>query len=1207
MATPAAQHDGWSSASLTPQVLAVVSEKTGYPVEMLKPAMSLDHDLGIDSIKRVEILSALQERLPQLPTVTPEQLQTLHRLQDVIELLGATGPESSPSVSSKTPASASPTVDLTPQVMAVVAEKTGYPVEMLKPAMSLDHDLGIDSIKRVEILSALQERLPQLPSVTPEQLQTLHRLQDVIELLGSAGPIVTTPISAASSVTRASQVDLTPQVMEVVAEKTGYPVEMLKPAMSLDHDLGIDSIKRVEILSALQERLPELPSVTPEQLQTLHRLQDVIDLLGATTLVGSTPYQPRSVVSVRSEDLTPQVLAVVAEKTGYPVEMLKPSMSLDHDLGIDSIKRVEILSALQERLPHLPSVTPEQLQTLHRLEDVIALLGGTDSATGPHANTATIAPSNVAMPDHAVPRTIAAAASTMLETGAVVARFLPEGARTPLTFPAGGEFWITEDGSELTLALAAKFTAAGYRARVVSWDTPTAPSSPQPIAGLILIAPRAGTNDAHLWRALEWTQKVGPALRQTARQGATALFATVARLDGQFGLAGTAELSDVASGGFAGLTKTVRHEWTELTCKGLDLGADLNAETTVEQLFLELTSVGPMECGLSSQGRCEPRVEPVGMDSSTPTEPLPLSPGDLVLVTGGARGVTAAAAQAVAARYRPTMVLVGRNAPPQPEPDYLRGVVEPTQLKQALATHGAAATPRALQQLSQQILAQREITATLESLRGLGVTAEYHSVDVRDISAVCRLIEDLQRRHGPLRGLIHGAGVLADHRIEDKTRDQFDNVFTTKVTGLRNILGAVHPETLRTLLLFSSFTARYGRTGQVDYAIANEVLNKLGQQWRRRQPDCRVVAFNWGPWDGGMVQGGLKGLFAKEGVGLIPLDAGAGLVAEQMTLPATSPVELVVLGPGSTTLGSLAVNAPSTNTPADQEPAEPAVAWLPADARLAFSRVLSVGTAPYLKSHVLAGKGVLPVAVIVESLAHGVLHRNPGLDFQGLDGLKVLKGVKLELDGAVPLEVHVGKPRRSNGHFVVTAYLSSRDGDRHQLHASADIVLGTGYPEEPGTSYDIGSREPRDIAEPYRLLFHGPLFKGIERIDRCTADGLRLEARTATPPADWVTEPWRTQWLADPLAIDVALQGLIVWCRTYRDIPCLPTGMGRYRQYRRSFPKGGVTVTIALRAVSEHRVLADVTWHDSAGRLIATLEQADNVLDPALAKAFAAP
>src|SRR5206468_873947 len=127
-----------------------------------------------------------------------------------------------------------------------------------------------------------------------------------------------------------------------------------------------------------------------------------------------------------------------------------------------------------------------------------------------------------------------------------------------------------------------------------------------------------------------------------------------------------------------------------------------------------------------------------------------------------------------------------------------------------------------------------------------------------------------------------GAGVLSDRRIEDLTPTQFDHVYTTKVEGLRNLLDVLGHDELKALILFSSTTARLGRTGQVAYAAANEVLNKTAQVEARRRPGCRVVAVNWGPWEGGMVTPGLRKLFEAEGVGLIPLADGAAFLVNEL-------------------------------------------------------------------------------------------------------------------------------------------------------------------------------------------------------------------------------------------------------------------------------------------------------------------------------------
>src|SRR5208283_3469735 len=386
------------TVALAEVLLQVVAEKTGYPVEMLELDMQLDDDLGIDSIKRVEILSALQDRLPEAPAVKPEHLGALRTLRRIADFLAqqpagqeAASPPSGVTIHASRngdvyrPAAActasAPALGVAEVLLQVVAEKTGYPVEMLELDMQLDDDLGIDSIKRVEILSALQDRLPEAPAVKPEHLGALRTLRQIAEFLaqqpagqeaalprtGSTAPAgrngeVHRPAAACS--TPAPAVVVADVLLQVVAEKTGYPVEMLELDMQLDDDLGIDSIKRVEILSALQDRLPEAPAVKPEHLGSLRTLRQIAEFL-AQQPAGQEAALPPSGVTIHASrngdvyrpaaactasapalGVAEVLLQVVAEKTGYPVEMLELDMQLDDDLGIDSIKRVEILSAL---------------------------------------------------------------------------------------------------------------------------------------------------------------------------------------------------------------------------------------------------------------------------------------------------------------------------------------------------------------------------------------------------------------------------------------------------------------------------------------------------------------------------------------------------------------------------------------------------------------------------------------------------------------------------------------------------------------------------------------------------------------------------------------------------------------------------------------------------------------------------------------------
>ena len=168
-------------------------------------------------------------------------------------------------------------------------------------------------------------------------------------------------------------------LLDIVAEKTGYPREVLTPEMSLDKDLGIDSIKRVEIFSALSEHFPALAALSASEAGSLDTLQQIeAHLEGATSEISvpaAMPVQrpkdrPNPAASTRENtDMMTAIISVIADKTGYPAEALNPTMRMDEDLGIDSIKRVEIFSTLQEQFPYALVVEPDAMARLRSIGD----------------------------------------------------------------------------------------------------------------------------------------------------------------------------------------------------------------------------------------------------------------------------------------------------------------------------------------------------------------------------------------------------------------------------------------------------------------------------------------------------------------------------------------------------------------------------------------------------------------------------------------------------------------------------------------------------------------------------------------------------------------------------------------------------------------------------------------------------------------------
>jgi len=677
----------------------------------------------------------------------------------------------------------------------------------------------------------------------------------------------------------------------------------------------------------------------------------------------------------------------------------------------------------------------------------------------------------------------------------------------------------------------------------------------------------------------------------------------VSRLDGAFGLDRLALQSSPATGALAGLAKTAGHEWRGVECKALDLDRSLESPTVAaEAIVEEIFRRGPVEVGLKSNARVCIELEPVsswraqnGLDNGTLT---PVGRDDLVVLSGGARGVTAEVAVALARSFRPRLVLLGRTPLPAAEPDWMAEIGDEAQLNRALVNRSQGRrTPQELGQEMRGLLAEREIRRNLGRIEQAGSHVIYRSIDVRDGQAVRAVLGEIQAKYGKVRGLIHGAGVVADRKIGDQTDAQFDSVYDTKVVGLEHLFQSIDPESLSFLILFSSSTARFGRTGQVAYAAANEALNKWAQQQSRCLPHCRVISYNWGPWAGGMVQDSLKPIFEKEGIALIPLEAGARCLVDQIQKGATSPVEVVVLAEPTATAGGVTSPKPkSTATPHADRKLEPVL-----------RHTVDIESLPVLAAHVIDGHAVLPMAIMLEWLAEGAIHRNPGLVVSGIDDLRLYKGVILNQSPQATVEVRVGKAFRSGSQFVVPTELKGiTAGGREVAHARADIILSDRYttgtrtlPEAVLLPYPVA---PEEI---YRnLLFHGPALQGIDQVEGLGDRAVAGWSATAPEPAEWIDRPLRSAWLTDPLAIDCAFQLVVLWCRDRLGANSLPTAIGGYRQYRRSFPAEGVRIQAEIRHATDTRVVADIEFLDEHGDLVARLDSYECVVDASLNQAF---
>ena len=305
----------------------------------------------------------------------------------------------SPTPASPTPAK--PAVDggsVKERVLALVAEKTGYPVDMLDLDLDLEADLGIDTVKQAEVMATIREaygivrddtiKLRDFPTLArviqfvhdrKPDLRGPHPVQ-VTEVTPVPAPLVkpamkeeTTGVAPVPAVAPAKNGDpVKERILALMVEKTGYPQDMLDLDLDLEADLGVDTVKQAEMFAAIRE-IYSIPRDENRKLRDYPTLAHVIrfvyekrpDLASKPAPVASPPVSPSPLATsaTTTEPLLPsvpvvaqdssddpikkKVLQIVAEKTGYPEDMLDLDLDLEADLGVDTVKQAEMFAAVR--------------------------------------------------------------------------------------------------------------------------------------------------------------------------------------------------------------------------------------------------------------------------------------------------------------------------------------------------------------------------------------------------------------------------------------------------------------------------------------------------------------------------------------------------------------------------------------------------------------------------------------------------------------------------------------------------------------------------------------------------------------------------------------------------------------------------------------------------------------------------------------------
>jgi acyl transferase domain-containing protein/NAD(P)H-dependent flavin oxidoreductase YrpB (nitropropane dioxygenase family)/NAD(P)-dependent dehydrogenase (short-subunit alcohol dehydrogenase family) len=616
------------------------------------------------------------------------------------------------------------------------------------------------------------------------------------------------------------------------------------------------------------------------------------------------------------------VLDVICERTGYPEEMLDEDLDLEGDLGIDSIKRTEIFGRVRERLGMTDEILSAEefflaTSRLRTLRETLKWLEerGVESVADQGADV--------------TPSTEPGSADSESRP---IERFVVRVEDAPLTAeertrPGSGEVvLVTEDQSGRARSAVTALQTVGFVPALVRHSQTTRRvaageyevdllSRPAlhklkawiaehhgPLTALCHMLPlepgslAGGDSDyLELQSLVRLASTFGPELR-----GGTGSLTAVSPLDGAFSVNGELSVFRPGAAAVTGFLRSLAREWPEVRIKSLRVDPAGNQELLLTQLLAEATREdSTLEVGYAGSRRRVLISEETSVDD-TRSPVLELDQDSVVLVTGGARGISAAVCASLAERFNPRFILVGRSPAPDPEEAETARLGVEAELKRVLVDRrkrrGEHVTPAAVEEEYQRLLRARETRRTLELLAEKSPLVELHAVDVRDDERFSSLIDAIYERFGRIDGVIHGAGVVDDHLLLSKADTAFDRVFDTKVRGALTLARTLRPEELRFMTFFSSVAAHYGYAGGTDYAAANDVLNRLAWVLDRSWPG-RVVSIGWGPWDEvGIASRYPEELHVRQGLVRIPPEVGCDHFIRELLYGRKGEAEVLIFG-----------------------------------------------------------------------------------------------------------------------------------------------------------------------------------------------------------------------------------------------------------------------------------------------------------------------
>jgi malonyl CoA-acyl carrier protein transacylase len=1169
-------------------------------------AVSGQADPRLEIVRRtLRVADGVPAHVPPPPAPEPEPITAAELVTPAAPAPEpvAAAPEPEPVAATPEPVASGDGVEA--RVLAIVAEQTGYPEDLLDMDLDLEADLGIDTVKQAEVFATIREaygierddslnlrdyatlnavvgfvrdRAPQIAAAAAAESPAPSQAAPApAQAVPAPAPAVPAPAPAAPTPSPALD-EVESRVLAIVAEQTGYPPELLDMDLDLEADLGIDTVKQAEVFATIREAygIERDDSLNLRDYATLNAVVGFVrdrapQAAPAAAPVAEPAPPPAEAPAPAAEPaeldaIEAKVLAIVSDQTGYPSELLDMDLDLEADLGIDTVKQAEVFATIREAygIERDDSLNLRDYPTLNAVVGFVKERAETApvAETPPAAQTAPEAQAD----DAEFPRRVPVP---------VLRPPLDRCVGTGVTLAEGMRVLVVPDSTGVAAALTKRLKKLGVE--IVDSG---------PVDGVYWLAALDPDPDAADWRAglAARVKRLAETMRE---QPATTFLVSATRLGGRHGYDADGAQT-VLGGAVTGFTKAFARERPDALVKAVDFPVDRRTAALADVLIEEtLKDPGAVEIGHADELRWT-----VGLEerATTQDEAESLKADDVFLITGAAGSIVSAIAADLATASQGTFHLLDLVPAPDPDdPDVARFAADRDGLKRDIADRirerGDKPTPKLVDKELARIERARAALDAMNAISQAGGTAHWHQVDLTDAAKVTEAVNAALATSGRIDVLIHAGGLEISHFLPDKPQQEFDLVFDVKADGWHHILTALGDAKPRAAVVFSSIAGRFGNGGQTDYSAANDLLCKAISNLRAQ--GVKAIAIDWTAWAqiGMASRGSIPTVMKAAGIDMLPPEHGIPVVRRELTAAGDGAEVLVagalgVLAEERHPTGGLDVDATSGGPVG---PMTGRVESVTADGELRMVTELDPATQPFLYDHRIDGTPVLPGVMGIEGFAEAAHVLAPGWHVASVEDVELLAPFKFYRDEPRRLELSTRVADGGDGTLVADCRLVGRRtvkgaGEQETLHFTGRARLTREAPAAPTGETPTAMEDGVDREAVYKVYFHGPAYQVLERAWR--DNGLVVGAFADDLPADHEPVERATEFV--PRLIELCFQTAGVFELGTEGRLALPTHVDRVTRFAGADEPGRLYAMVTQRSDG---VDADVVDEDGRVRI----------------------